>query len=186
MSKHRKVRDLRFSKTLNLIATASEDSTMKIWDTENMDVLSVVNLGAVKDVLAVHINEDKQIISTACQNFTFLHDVRDPNRVIFKIPSNDGRWGVRSLDWLSSNVISIGGAVGRLSFFDLRTMTYLEHNSGKLWLQSGQGYIEHSDIYRNHFARQEVANAVYAHQLSPSKSKILIAGGPLMSGLKGR
>lgn len=51
--------------------------------------------------------------------------------MVHDIDSLDGASGVRSLAW-SHHVLSIGGGMGRISFYDLRNQSYLNLTSSPL------------------------------------------------------
>lgn len=82
---------------MNCIATVSQDGFVKIWDPENLDVISSVQLPQNKDIVSMAFNSEQNLLAVGEQNNAFLIDVREPNKskVSKLIPSNDTGFGVR-------------------------------------------------------------------------------------------
>jgi len=92
--------------------------------------------------------------------------------------------GVRSVSF-NNSLVSIGGGMGHLSFFNLKAGKYLEVDPNVTWLNSGSGWLSKDVTFYTHFNGMDIPNAIYTHTLSPSKTKLFLGGGPLMLGLKG-
>jgi len=129
------------------------------------------------------VETEHNIIAVGSQHFVTFLDPRSSS-IIHKAPSQDQDWGVRSLSCKWGTVVTVGGGMGRISFFDLQKNSYREV-VGVKYLETGHGWLHKDATYRTHFASVFVPNAVYTHCYDPSGTKIFAGGGPLMLGLKG-
>lgn len=82
------------------------------------------------------------------------------------------------------HLLTAGGGQGRLSFYDMRTSSFIQLpgcDGVQLFYKVGKGWLDRTtEIYLTHFAGTTVENAIYAHAWSPSGTRLFSAGGPLM------
>jgi WD repeat-containing protein 40A len=206
-----KVRDLQLCRKLGLFATVSEDRTLKFWDMANLDVVGTVRLSDCQDLMSIAFNDEHNMLAIACHHAVSLVDVRSPMSpirvnnnnnsnqrvhgdsldvsacVTKTVVTNDGGVnGIRSVRWCTSSMLTFGSGHGHLSFYDITASRFLDLSpSGRSFLEAGEGFLERDAIYRNYFHERPVPNSIYAHELSPNRTKMLMSGGPLMAGLKG-
>eukprot|EP01134_Creolimax_fragrantissima_P006335 CFRG6335T1 len=202
-----KVRDMALDGFSDEIATLSSDVTVKIWDQKRLVLKSAVKLKH-QDELAcmtttIHTHECGYAVGSQ-HHISFL----DPRlgSVVCDIASLDEGMGVRSLS-MRGSVISIGGGLGRLSFYDMRAQCYIDVNNHRTqneddlntngtlnctnnkksnpYLYIGSGWLMRNGIWETHFMGSEVRNAVYTHSYDETGARIFVAGGPPQLGLVG-
>jgi WD repeat-containing protein 40A len=170
------------------------------------------------NLFAVGSQAHISIVDPRCSStFSYTHPTtatansnsRRGGGVVHVIDSMDNGWGVRSL-CLSNGMMTVGGGLGRVSFYDLKAQKYLScdetavshsatamveeqeqqqqaQNSGDefSFLESGSGWLKHDSIYRNYFHGNSIRNAVYTLSYDPSGVRLFAAGGPLQLNLYG-
>eukprot|EP01114_Cavostelium_apophysatum_P014870 TRINITY_DN3956_c0_g1_i1.p1 TRINITY_DN3956_c0_g1~~TRINITY_DN3956_c0_g1_i1.p1 ORF type:complete len:416 (-),score=74.54 TRINITY_DN3956_c0_g1_i1:57-1304(-) len=179
----KKVRDLKYNTKSKTLTTLSADNYVKFWDVEQYDVTSSVYLNNAFELVCLALDHQKNLVAVGTQFYTYIIDERSSD-VVFAVPSKDADWGVRSLA-LNENILSVGGGMGHLSFFDLRGGHFLNFKSGNDWLSTSDGWLDRDLTFYTQFNGADVPHAIYTHEYSPSKTKLFVGGGPLMLGLKG-
>lgn len=181
-----KVRALQCHQQVNSFCTLGSEGCVKIWDSANLDVLTTVALEDANDLACMTLQENHDLIAVGSQHWVTLIDRRSAI-IINQIRSVDQGCGVRSLNFLGPNIMSVGGGMGRLSFYDLCAERYI--NVGKVeesvYLPLGEGWLDKGAMYQTHFHNTEVPNAVYTHSYDPTFTRLFVGGGPLLAGLKG-
>ncbi|KAL6054059.1 DDB1- and CUL4-associated factor 12 [Balamuthia mandrillaris] len=178
-----KVRALKYNKNKHTFATAGADGQTKIWDARNMDVISSISLIDTNEVVCLAVEPRHDLICVGSQQFATFIDAR-AGSIVHRIPSQDEDWGIRSLDFQCGSLLTIGGGMGRLSFYDLVAGAY-RNRGDKPYLQTGNGWMLKDESFYAHFSGLQLYHAIYTHCYDPTKTKIFIGGGPIMHGLKG-
>eukprot|EP01095_Lingulamoeba_sp_RSL-Kostka_P014516 TRINITY_DN634_c1_g1_i1.p1 TRINITY_DN634_c1_g1~~TRINITY_DN634_c1_g1_i1.p1 ORF type:complete len:434 (-),score=87.15 TRINITY_DN634_c1_g1_i1:45-1346(-) len=176
-----KVRDICFNSSNNDILTLSADTTVKIWDVNNFDVKSSVELLHEKELVCLAINEDLQIAAIGSLRHTQLIDLR--SSTIIKSVPNMEQYGVRSVCF-KENIMSIGSGKGYLSFYDISAENWIPVTEESNHILPQPSWIKK---YQNEFQLPDnlIASAIYTHNWDPSGNKLFVGGGPLLSGIKG-
>ena len=92
-------------------------------------------------------------------------------------------------------VLTVGGGLGRIAFFDLRASKYIATVQEKASLRQsedtqqfvtvGEGWLRRDGIFEEFFQRHTMQHAVYTHAYDPSGTKLFVGGGPRYFGLTG-
>jgi len=178
----RKIRDLKFNHKTKIFATVSSDNFVKFWDISNLDVIGSKFLEGANELVCMSVDEESNLFAVGTQHEAFLIDPKSCS-IVRSIPSKDEDWGIRSINF-SKNMLSLGGGLGRLSFFDLQADKFLFLEKQE-WIETGLGWLHRDNSYFIHFGGTVNPNAVYTHTYSPCGTKLFVGGGPLMVGLKG-
>jgi WD repeat-containing protein 40A len=182
-----KVRNLVLNRRANQFFTLSADGTVKIWDSEKIDVTSTVSLRYTSETVCMAQDSHDRLVSVGSQSHISIIDPRLAN-IVHNLDSLDDGWGVRSMS-IHNSLLSIGGGLGRISFYDLRAQRYIDWEApdgpSEQFLQSGRGWICRDQTYRRHFHGMTVSNAVYSLAYDDCFGKLFVAGGPLQLNLKG-
>jgi WD repeat-containing protein 40A len=104
------------------------------------------------------------------------------------VPSVDEGWGVKSLSTFD-HLVTVGGGLGRLSFFDVRKCEYLalpHHDQDSAIFRQCHGALRDSPV-RAEYARRRLPTlcGLMSHAWDASRSRLLVAGGPLFADLSG-
>ncbi|KAI8906818.1 WD40-repeat-containing domain protein [Gorgonomyces haynaldii] len=195
-----KVRDLILDKKLGQIYTLSADGTVKIWDCNRPLGQGVrrVPLVHTNETVCMALDQTHHVVAVGSQSHVSLLDYRIGS-IVHIFDSLDDGWGVRSLD-ISHGVVTVGGGLGRLSFYDLRQQKYLHWDTNlepavkdanlqtmyrQSTLDAGKGWLKQDTIYMTHFQGIDVKNAIYTCKYSPCGRGLFAAGGPLQLNLRG-
>lgn len=183
-----KVRDIVFDKDTTQIFTLSTDGYVKIWDSAKSKVMTSVPLTHTNETVCMSLDAIDHVVSVGSQAHISMIDPR-LGKIIHTFESLDEGWGVRSLS-IHANLVTVGGGLGRISFYDLRAQRYLHWEKSDLvkdqaFLRSGKGWLNKDQIYQRHFQGIEVSNAVYTLSYDQSYGRLFSAGGPLQLNLKG-
>lgn len=182
-----KVRDLSLDKHSKKIYSLSADGYVKVWDATLARSINDITLVHKSETVCMAFDETRRVLSVGSQNHVSIIDPRIGS-IVHICESQDDGWGVRSLD-IHSDLITVGGGLGRISFFDLRTLKYIQWDTAsksatemtakKLYLDSSQGWLNKDPVYSNHFMGSNIKNAVYTISYDPNRVKMVAAGGPL-------
>eukprot|EP01135_Chromosphaera_perkinsii_P000703 Nk52_evm15s150 gene=Nk52_evmTU15s150 len=118
-----KVRDLTFNRETRELVTLSADTFVKIWDVSQMKPKTAVSLFHSNEAVCVASHTARNLYAVGSQTHISFIDPR-VKQVINSVESLDGGWGVRSLSFRNS-IVTIGGGLGRVSFYDMRRFGYL-------------------------------------------------------------
>lgn len=120
------------------------------------------------------MDKSRQLYSIGSQSHISMLDTRR-TRLVHHFPSLDEGWGVRSLAH-NQHILACGGGLGRLSFYDLKSMEYLEVNhSDSRWpiipcIPSNQQNSSMSSILSNLRVEDTVMETI-SHVESHQRSK---------------
>jgi DDB1- and CUL4-associated factor 12 len=120
-----KVRCLRYNAHTDHTVTLSNDAVVKLWDTRSRVVTQSIILERACESVCIGMNEEYGLYSIGSQSDIHLIDPRVPKSHVHAFVSLDENFGVRSLVW-NDSILTIGGGLGRLSFYDARNMKYIE------------------------------------------------------------
>jgi len=181
----RKVRSIEYNSTTKQMMSLSADCSMKVWDIHNFDVVTTVTLKERSELVCMSIDELTNVAVVGSQYRAEVIDVRIPNPTVRLIKSNDSDWGVRSVS-LMGHVLTMGGGMGRISFYDLRANGFipLPQSSNGIFLKTGVGWESANDSYY-YVGGTVLPHACYTHCYDPSGTRLFVAGGPLIAGMKG-
>ncbi|KAI8853554.1 WD40-repeat-containing domain protein [Chytridium lagenaria] len=189
-----KVRDLKFNDFTKQTTTLATDGTVKIFDASRLSLAVSVPLVYTNETVCLGMGVSENIYSVGSQSHISLIDPR-VGSIVHMIESCDEGWGVRSMN-VDNGVITIGGGYGRISFYDLRSQSYLawrprnkqdeeQPDVEERYLQNGGGWLDRDQFYMNHFRGQSIRNAVYTLSYDPCGVRFFAAGGPLQLNLCG-
>ncbi|KAH6595831.1 hypothetical protein BASA50_005558 [Batrachochytrium salamandrivorans] len=124
-----KVRDLKYDQSTQRAFTLSSDGFVKIWDASSgsYSVISSVLLYHSTETVCLALEKTHHLVAVGSQNHVSLIDPRIGS-VVHMLKSCDEGWGVRSL-CIDRDTLTVGGGLGRISFYDLRSQQYLPCNS---------------------------------------------------------
>jgi len=141
--------------------------------------------------MAVDATRASPLLAVGSQTHVLFMDPR-VGASVHQAPSLDDGWGVRSVGFHpDSAILSVGGGMGRISFYDLRNQHYfsLDEDNGPLGGKksycTGSGWLRRDSLYAQHAMHHTVVHAVYTHSFADEGSRLFVAGGPLQLGLCG-
>lgn len=204
--KHR-IRALKaFSKSTSLahsqcVVTLATNGEIQIYDINRSKAIFSEQLPHRKETVCVEINQDRGQIMVGSQSHIQIFDPRcSMNASLQIIDSLDKNWGCRTVS-CNSDLLTIGGGLGRLSFYDLRLNKYIncgtkmKHDKINGGLSDmpikhrtmEKGWIKDDDVYNNIFVLHGLPTptAIYTHCYNPNRSRLFVAGGPTPYGLYG-
>jgi len=195
-----KVRDLKYDSSLKQAMTLSSDGFVKLWDTNTLDVITTLPLIHTQETVCLGVDLDHHLYAVGSQSHVSILDPRCSS-IVHSFTSCDDSWGVRSMS-VDGGILTVGGGLGRISFYDLIAQKYLDWNpklasphstnstfvkseSEVKYLQSGTGWLCRDEMYINHFQGARIHNAIYTMSYDQSGSRLFTAGGPLQLALQG-
>jgi len=178
-----KVRDLKFNMQTKQFASLSADGYIKFWDPGVFVPASEVKLNQNRELVCMAVDPVRDLYACGSQQYVSLVDPRS-NEVVREVESKDASSGVRSVSF-NHHTLTVGGGLGRLSFYDLRTSGYINVDNNKDYLATGSGWLRKDRTYFDHFSDTPIPHSVYTHQYDPTGTKLFVAGGPLQLGLCG-
>jgi len=183
-----KVRALAVDSIRQQMVTASLDGHLQLWDSQKFEPSTKVLLQGTKDLVCASLDETSGAFSIGSNKHIALVDFRMGN-VAMEIPSVDEGGGVRTIS-TRNQVLTVGGGLGRLAFYDLRASKYLHCRPNTAagsnhFLCVGEGWLKRDTIYEEFFQHHVMQQAVYTHAYHPSGSKVFVGGGPRYFGLAG-
>ncbi|EGF82796.1 hypothetical protein BATDEDRAFT_34435 [Batrachochytrium dendrobatidis JAM81] len=128
-----KVRDLKYDHHLKHAFTLSSDGFVKVWDVAGTSckVSSSIPLHHSNETVCLALDTTHHLIAVGSQNHVSLLDPRIGS-VVHMFESSDEGWGVRSL-CMDRDTVTVGGGLGRISFYDLRAQKYLSWRKSTVW-----------------------------------------------------
>ena len=126
-AEHRgKVRDLKYDLHTKKAFTLSSDGFVKVWDANSRacEVVSAVPLYHTNETVCLGLDSTHHILGVGSQSHISLIDPRS-NSIVHIFESCDDGWGVRSMN-INHGIVTVGGGLGRISFYDLRARNYLD------------------------------------------------------------
>jgi WD repeat-containing protein 40A len=187
MEHDEKIRDSVYNRNTKRLFTLSADGTVKSWDPTMGLVESVVPLYHTHETVCLGSEPLHHLVAVGSQGHISLIDTR-LSKIVQTIESVDDGWGVRSL-YSHQGLLTVGGGMGRISFYDIRGQNYLQwttnENGVQNAMESGKGWIFKDAIYNRHFHGLKVRNAVYTIAYDEHHTRLFAAGGPLQLNLKG-
>ena len=126
---------------------------------------------------------DKRVLAIGSQYHVSFVDPRTPAPI--SVLSSQENWGVRSLSF-KHHLLTVGGGGGTLLFFDMRARAPIVVDRERQGLRTGRGWLRKDANYYAQLSRgSEPPNCVYTHAWDESGSRLFVAGGPLLVGLRG-
>ncbi|TPX39276.1 hypothetical protein SeMB42_g04923 [Synchytrium endobioticum] len=122
-----KVRDLRHNPYAGQSATLSTDGFVKIWDASTLRAVSSIPLYHTQETVCMTVDTKRNLYAVGSQSHVSLLDPRSSS-IVHVLESCDDTWGVRSI-CMERDVVTIGGGLGRISFYDARMHKYLDVES---------------------------------------------------------
>lgn len=135
-------------------------------------------------MLSQAFDENRRLLAVGSQFHVVFVDPRSA-RMVACISSPEG-WGVRSLSF-KHNLLTVGGSGGTLRFFDTRTKAAVTVDGDKTMMRVGRGWVRKDANFHAQQSRlgEPPANAVYTHAWDEGGTRLFVAGGPLLVGLRG-
>lgn len=129
-------------------------------------------------------DENRRLLAVGSQFHVTFVDPRSGG-IVASIVSAEG-WGVRSLSF-KHNLLTVGGSGGTLRFFDTRTRAAVTVEGNKTAMRVGRGWVRKDANFHVQQSRlgEPPANAVYTHAWDEGGTRLFVAGGPLLVGLRG-
>lgn len=200
-----KVRDVKYDFDTCRLAALSTEGCVKLLDTaRGLRTVRSVKLDQANELVCLDQRADLMAVGSV--GHVTLLDPRRRNAQLQSVASPDENQGVRSVA-LTEHLLSFGTGRGKLFFYDVRAQGFLstapaaydygaESHMCKLspsllprgqprHLKLGEGYVEHNDLYYDHFDGMDVKHACYAHCWDASRTRLFVCGGPLAFGLHG-
>jgi len=180
-----KVRCVDSCASLSLFASLSVDAKLVLWDAKTLSPLRTLNLEQPDELVAMSLgnaNDSAPLVAVGSKRHVTLIDPRACG-------------AVRSVDWLDSsgvrsvscvgNLVTIGGASGKLAFFDVRAEKFvvLHNNERHYSTDLKHGFVRRDEgLDRLTFDAQ---HAICTHSYDASGAKLFIGGGPVIFSLYG-
>jgi WD40 repeat protein len=176
-----------FVENNNKLNTLSYNGIINEYDLETNKLTNTFKNNK-EECVVMKLNKEKNILAIGECDVISFYDNRS-HKYIMSIPTFNETYGVRSLEWIDGNILSIGGGNGRLSFFDNRKdngfikkhdKNFYSVNSG--WMKKDETYnflneVSHNDDYKN--------ISIFTHKFNHLNKKIFVGGGPTCSGVTG-
>ncbi|KAI9317011.1 WD40-repeat-containing domain protein [Dichotomocladium elegans] len=188
-----RVRDIKLLRNAHQVASLNASGTVEIWDINRQYKDQELPLPHTKELVC--LAHQHQRLAVGSQSHITLLDPRCAGGSVHVFESQDKSWGVRSLA-LHDPIVTCGGGMGRVSFYDLRSQAYVLRaglaegdtpHPPDYYNVSGGWLDEANTIYRSYFHGQHrlAPQAVYTLTYSPDETKLFTAGGPIQTSLKG-
>jgi len=191
------IRSMDIHKYNKCNVTLSSDGYVNIFDT-NRDNKEIYNklLPYNTQTVDVNVNDNKNTIAVASFEYLQLFDPRaESSSYTLKKSLDRANLGIRSIEWLSDNILSIGGSSNSLFFYDIRNNQYLntkDSSSNNInpnnVLKCKDGNLRYDDISTQYIENDsKVVNytSIFTHKYSPNKDKLFVGGGPTHAPLYG-
>jgi len=181
-----KVRSLAVDSARQCFSTVSVDGHVQFWNAEQFLPTTKVELQGSKEFVCTSVEDVSGAVAVGSQKHISLVDSR-VGHVVHEIESLDEGCGVRTIS-AEHQVLTIGGGLGRLAFYDIRAARYLScgMNQGSTdFITVGEGWLKRDNIYQEFFQNHIMQQAVYTVAYDPSRTKLFAGGGPRYSGLTG-
>lgn len=167
----------------NTIYGLSPNGTMKFFDIQKQKKI-YDKTNELKECVVSNLNDN--LFTIGSNDVVTFFDTRIKEQIL-EIPNMNGLMGTRSLEWYDNNVLSIGGGLNHLSFFDIRiNRGFIKFETQPKIYNIDKGWIREDALYEqinNYGDNSQVA--IYTHSYNRYKNKIFAAGGPTAYGLFG-
>ena len=185
MQNNEGIRGLKANRCHNNVVVLTVNGAVKVWDAHKSKIEWSTNLKYSKEAVCLDLDEERGQIFVGSQNKITAMDPRENNKTFRYIESVDEGWGVRTVS-IQNDLITIGGGLGKISFYDVRSSKYLKYAS-KQCIDVNSGWMREDDIYTDVFMEHMLPtpSAVYTHAYSPNFNKLFVGGGPTPYGLFG-
>ena len=196
-----KVRDCTLKSNSNSTASLSSDGSVKEWDINTFQSKSSYDLTYTTELITLE-SDSNNLLYVGSRNHITKIDTRSKIETSF-IPSLNNGWGVRCMH-VSANILTIGGGIGRLAFYDLRASKYLnlpkatQKTSFKDlpplyssyceevdFHESGKGNIQRTFSFDSFYSNQDIKQGICTLGYNWDESKLFTGGGPLQLNLCG-
>ena len=170
-----RVRALRADRGAGRVGTVGADQRVAFWSTETATVERNVPTRDYADLTCLEVDRRHGLWVVGGRQFASFIDPRCPN-VVRSVPSQDRNMGIRSL-CMHRMMLSMGGGMGRLTFFDvvgdkLLSVPDEQGHELKPYHTVSSGWMLE--------AGESPQHAVYTHRYNPSGSQLFVGGGPLL------
>ena len=184
------IRALKAHTYNNNIVLLKVNGEVEIWDLLKTKTVWKKQLKHSKEAVCVNINTDRGQIVVGSQAHISIVDPRNNHQKFNYIHSVDQGWGVRTIS-VHNDLLTIGGGLGRLSFYDIRNAQYsmftTAENKQNKYLSITKGWTRNDQIYNDVFIEHSLPTptAIYSHCYSPNLNRLFCGGGPTPFGLFG-
>lgn len=162
--------------------TLSGDGTTKLWDCETVSVSRSIELADRQDLVALAVNEDRNVVAVGSQAGTFMFDPRESS-ALGRLECIGDRWGVRCLTF-NKDVLTIGSGGGTIAFYDLRQASLRRIQSSSCLKCSSGSMQQPAESIAAEIGGTS-PQAAYTIQYDCMNTKVFVGGGPLISGVVG-
>ncbi len=164
-----RVRALRHDARQGVAASLGSDRRLALWDPLSGQLLRSCATRDHEDLIALDADARHGLFAVGGRDYVSFFD-RRVDGVLRSVQSCNRGMGVRSLCF-RDNLLSVGGGLGRLSFFDLaagKFRRFEEARSYRLLAGSpGAG-------------QEEEPQAIYVHRWDDAGARLFVGGGPLL------
>jgi len=191
-----KVRATAIDRDRGQFTTLGDEGNLISWDSGSFTPESRVKMDGMKGFVCSTIDEESGICIVGSSEHVSMVDFRTARGISHIIPSLDEGCGVRTVG-IRHQVITVGGGLGRMSFYDMRASKYMdilpgksqhwkkEAGHGQSFFTVGDGFLKRDNIFEEFFQQHVMQHAVYTHAYDPSGTKLFVGGGPRYFGLTG-
>ena len=162
-----KVRAMKYNSNTRLVGSLGADKKVMFRSSECGDLVSCVATKDTEDLICLETDTKYDLFAVGGRDFVSLIDPRC-QKIVRDLKSADRHMGVRSVCF-HHNLLSMGGGMGRLAFYDLIAdafVHYPSHKQGnvvnKPYLQIGRGFLE--DLNNRRMGDGEM-QAIYTRKL---------------------
>lgn len=190
------VRAMRYNANSNLLCSLGADAYMHFWDPSTGQVVSSLRARDQEDLVCVGVDSDLNLFACGGRDYISVADPR-MDTLLLNVLSMDEASGVRSVAF-HQRMLSMGGGLGRLSFFDLVAGKFVpcqpESNNNvnndddddreaprynRYFHELGAGYAAPNAVV------DDSKQALYTHGWNDRQSRLFTGGGPLLIGVDG-
>lgn len=177
-----------FVENNNKLNTLCYNGIIKEYDLKKNKLINTLKNNK-EECVVMKLNKEKNILAVGEYDVISFYDNRSNNKYIMSIPSFNEIHGIRSLEWIDENILSVGGGSGRLSFFDNRKDNGFIKIHDKNFYKVNPGWIKKDEIYNylDDMSHNNYHNniSIFTHKYNHYNKKIFVAGGPTCAGVTG-
>lgn len=165
-----RVRAMRVVHAARMVASLGSDRRLALWDTCTGALVRSIATRDREDLIALDADPVYGLIAVGGRDLVSFFDPRQEG-VVHSELSHNRTMGIRSLVF-RGNLMTVGGGMGRLSFFDLTAGAWHRFENRKPYrvLQRQMQVVDD----------QQDCHAIYAHSWDESGSRLFVGGGPLL------
>lgn len=166
-----RVRALKMVPRLGLAATLGTDRRLAMWDTNTGGLVRSTATRDREDLIALESDKLYGLVAVGGRELVSFFDPRQ-EAVVHSERSPNRSMGVRSIGF-RGNLMTVGGGMGRLSFYDLVAGAWMRFEDNKCYRSLRRQLLVPA-------GRQEEYQAVYAHNWDRDGARLFVGGGPLL------